>query len=616
MAILATQDALKPDLDVTPLLARMTFLFMLPFPLIAPLAGVLADRLSRRWIMIFADLMRAAVLIFFFSLINFFTDTLHATWLQDWAPFIPLGMVGIFAAMFAPSRQAILPTLVPGDSLVQANALISGLGLIGTMAATVVSGVLADRGHLQFAFRLDAATFAASGLCVFMMTRKHAPGSARIHETPESFLTGLREGFRYVRGHRRVGQLLFIAAIFWFMGATVRSVAPAVVKQVYHGGFTEMARFPAWIALGIATGAIILTLLGRALRSEVAMSWSLVGTGVGIGGLALSVFAPLSPSTAHILGAVSIYIGGVFGAGITVSYNALLQRIVPNQFRGRVYGILNIVTVGSLLMATGTLGIPSWDNLDAWAGWILSGVSIVLIIVGIGSIWIRIRQLPLHARYAVAQELVQFICTFWYRLRRDGYCTIPRSGPVIITANHESTIDPFLIYSCCNYRYISFMIAAEYYNMRLAGSPIRWMKSIPVRRGENDMSATKTLSRRLKAGEALGIFIQGGIRNRSDEDDGLKNGVALFALRTGAKVIPAHISGTNQSESTVRPLFMRHNARIRFGPPVDLSEFKNSRGKDELNAASRKIFAAVKALAPANPPTPDADTDADADKVP
>ena len=69
MAILKTQDALKPDVDITPLMARMTFMLFVPFLLLAPVAGLLADRFPRRGLMVLADVARAAIMISFGVLI-------------------------------------------------------------------------------------------------------------------------------------------------------------------------------------------------------------------------------------------------------------------------------------------------------------------------------------------------------------------------------------------------------------------------------------------------------------------------------------------------------------------------------------------------------------------
>jgi len=595
-AILATQHALDADVDVTPLLARMTFVFMLPFFLLGTLTGAVADRLPRRWIMIAADVIRVGIMLTFLTWITRCT----AAFGSEWGPFVPLGLVGVFAAFFSPARSAMVPALVRQEELIPANAMIGGLGMIAVMFAALFSGELAGRGLIREAFAIDAATFAASAVCVLLISRRWGPINEHRSEKPLPLLRSVRDGALYIGTHHRVAQLIGVAVVFWLSGAAVRSVIPAVVKNVYGGGFPEMARFQVWIGLGLAVGAVIITIVGRALRSEWAISWFLVGAGLGIWGMVLSVFAGFAPSTAHVIGAISIFGAGICGAGLQASYMALLQRIVPDAFRGRVFGVLDVATNAGLLAVTGVLAIPRWEHLDRWVGVILMVVATLLVAVGLLSYFVRTRDLPFDRTFALVRSLNEFMVRFWYRCRCDTRCTIPRSGPVIVTANHVCPIDPLLVYATCNYRRLSFMIAAEYDNIPVAKYFIHLARCIPVRRGQNDIKATKTALRRLRDGEALGIFIQGGIRGR-EHDDQLKNGVSMLALRSGATVIPAHISGAEERGGVIRSLFSRYRVRIAYGPPVDLSEFADRRGPEALDAATQKIFEAINALAPARP---------------
>ena len=73
----------------------------------------------------------------------------------------------------------------------------------------------------------------------------------------------------------------------------------------------------------------------------------------------------------------------------------------------------------------------------------------------------------------------------------------------------------------------------------------------------------------------------------------------MLALKTGAKVIPAYISGVKHHDNVILGLIVRHRARVRFGAPVDLSEYEaGGGGREQVRLASRRIYAAIKALAP------------------
>jgi len=317
----------------------------------------------------------------------------------------------------------------------------------------------------------------------------------------------------------------------------------------------------------------------------------------------LSVFLPMSPGLAGGLGAAGIILSGLFGVATMASYNSLLQRIVADRFRGRVFGVKDICATGGVLLATGLLAVPQWPHLDRWVGYILLVVAVLTFVAGWVSLRIRLARGPFRAILTFVINFNEFWAKFWYRLQVVGRSTVPHTGPVIVTANHTCAADPFFICAAVTYRPLAFMVAREYSNIPIVRFFLGLVECIPVRRDGNDTAATKQALRHLRAGKALGIFIEGRIIPPGEVGEP-RDGVALLALRTGAKVIPAHISGTRYHDGVAREMLARHRALVRFGPPVDLSEFAEAGGgREAIQAASAKIYAAIKALDPGDAET-------------
>ncbi len=590
MALLKTQHALSVDVDITPLTARMTFMFFVPFFVLAAGTGWLADKLPRRAVMVTADILRCVVLFSFARLIG---------WTQDWGtwgPFVPLLIVGIFAAMFSPARQALLPTLIRSDQLVRANGLISGLGIIATMISVAMSGYLADRYAPTFAFRIDAITFLLSAVFLLLIKppQLHVEDSKKKENT--SPLKELADGFRYIKSHRHLKELLIIASIVWFCGPLVNSVIPAIARDVYGGSYATISSYRIFLGAGFVVGAILISILGDALRSEIAITWGLLGISLSIFIFALSVFLPFDPSVLSSIGAVGVTLAGLFAVAVMASFDSLMQRTTADRYRGRVFGVKDLCTTGALLVATGLLGVPQWTRVDRWVGWILLAVAVISLIAGLWTMKVRLRRGPHSPKLNYLENLNEFISKFWWGLKRVGPCTVPRTGAVIVTSNHRNSIDPLVLLAGVRYRILSFMIAAEYVNWPIVHYVIAAAECIPVRRGTRETGPTKQALRFLEQGRGLGIFIEGGIV-RPGETPKPKDGVAMLALRTGAKVIPAYISGVTYRESVVLGLLTRHRARVRFGPAVDLSEFQHDpKNRDTIRAATRKIHEAIYAL--------------------
>ncbi len=592
MAILKTQNALSPEVDVTPLYARMTFVFFLPFLLFSPITGWLADKLPRRGLMVVADLARVAILFFFASLI---------TWSQSfsiWGPILPLFLVGAFAAVFSPARSAMLPTLIEPTQLIRANGFISGLGFIATMAAAVIGGYLADHYEPMLAFRIDAGTFVVSAIILALLRPPKFRRAEASAVQSSNVVSEVCAGFRYVWCHRHVRELLIVAAIIWLCLPLVNSVIPAVVRDVYHGTYTMMSSFRAIPGAGLILGAIIIIVFGDALRAEIAMTWGLVGLGAALLVFAISTLVPTTPATAARIGAVGVFFAGLFTVAVMASFNSLLQRTVANRFRGRVFGVKDLTCIAALLLATGSIGIPQWKRVDQWVAWILLAVVALTFFAGFTVLRIRLQRGARGPALTWIENLNEFFSKFYWRLRRVGRCTVPLEGAVIIVSNHTCSADPSLLSAALPYRSISFMVAAEYATQPIVRSIVKLLECIPVKRNSRDAGSMKAAMRHLRAGKAMGIFIEGKI-TPPDEIVEPKEGAAMLALKTGTPVIPAFIAGTKYHDNILPGLLARHNVTVHFGPPVDLGDDDNAKPtREQIQLASQKIYQAIKSLAP------------------
>lgn len=595
VALLRWQHAMESlEGDITRRQAIMTFAFMAPFFLFGPLFGALADRLPRRLIMISADIVRMVIMFEMFRILAGLQSWILPGYdaatqpLQLQVAIIPLVGLGIFAAMFSPARLALLPTLVRPDQFVRANALTAGLGMIATIASAVVGGYLAQRYSPDANFRVNAATFFASAICLFLI---RSPVQVAATSSDHG-LAAIAQGFQYVRRHRLVREILVVAVVLWIAASIVRSLIPAIVKEVFHGTYQDMGIYQGILGIGLVAGSIALTIIGPTLKSPLAISWSLKLAGVcGLvlaGGTAWHWPRP-------VCGAALAGVG-FFGAGIQVSVNAMLQRLVPNHLRGRIFGVHDLFTMAGLLLTTGIIGIPDWGAIDRSIAWIMLGASLLLLGFGIWTTRLRLNRGRWGPAITFWVNLSAFHCRFWARLKRPGLCTIPYDGPVIVAANHNSTLDPFVLNAGSPNRYISYMIAAEFTKIPLFNRLLKSVDAVPVTRSGVDTASVKAALRHLSNGKCLGIFPQGGIRNPSEPFE-VRDGVGMLALRSGAVVIPAYIDGIKYTDSVIAPLIQRQHARVRFGKPVDLSEFKGrEKDREAYREASQKIADAILAI--------------------
>lgn len=296
-----------------------------PF-LVSPLAGVVADRYNRKWILIVADLGRI------FTALGFLlVDEPDEVWLLYLFSCLQLGISGFFY----PARSAILPDIVPAHAIGAANALTSTTWSVMLALGAALGGLVAGTWGLKPAFLIDAVTFVLSAWCIVQVKLDVQSG---IGAAERSVGAGLRQyfaGLRYLKEHREVAYItLHKAALVLFFGAPLEVVNVAIARDVFvvgEGGSLSLGLMYALAGVGTGLGPI----LGRyytgdriaALRWAIALAYAIAAIGLWIVGT---------------LSSLEIVLFGVFvrscGSGILWVFSSqILLQVVPGEVRGRVF---------------------------------------------------------------------------------------------------------------------------------------------------------------------------------------------------------------------------------------------------------------------------------------
>lgn len=204
----------------------------------------------------------------------------------------------------------------------------------------------------------------------------------------------------------------------------------------------------------------------------------------------------------------------------------------------------------------------------------------------------------IHGGLRVLSWLNKVYCGLWHRLDVVNPAPLPERGPAILIANHTCGIDHMLLQSGCE-RVLGFLIAKEYYDYWLIHPICRWLGCIPVRRNGNDLSATRTALRALEEGRVVPMFPEGRILPKSGREIGEgKHGVAFLALHSRVPIVPAYICGTPETNDIVKSLVTPSQARVVFGPPIDLSDIPADAPSDRatLVVVTERLMGAIHAL--------------------
>ncbi len=189
-------------------------------------------------------------------------------------------------------------------------------------------------------------------------------------------------------------------------------------------------------------------------------------------------------------------------------------------------------------------------------------------------------------------------CSFWHRLELVDEAPLPTHGPALLISNHTCGIDNFLLQAGCR-RVLGFVIVHEWYDHWLCHPFCRLIHAIPVRRDGRDVTAIRAALRALEAGSVVPIFPEGRIHPDSGRSFlEPRPGAAFLALRAGVPVVPAYIRGTPPTRSIWKALYTPSEARVVFGPPIDLSRYSTGGAveRETLEEVSELLMSSIRSL--------------------
>ncbi len=313
---------------------------LLGFALAAPFAGLIADRLNRRRLMIACDLARAVLVLGFL-------------WVDE-AREVPLlyalamaqMMIG---ALFIPARSASIPNIVSARDLLTANALLAATWSTLLAVGAAAGGFAADLLGLQAVFVIDSLSYCVSAAYLLRTTipqRTERPSGPLVRTAAQ----GILSGWRYVLGHPHVARALLVKPA-WTLAGNAMVYMLALLGARLMPGSPSIGIGLLYAARGLGTG--IGPIVARALVP--ARRWWPAMFGLGICFSAVNYFTVGSVAwTAWILLPV-VLAHATSGANWTFS-TVLLQERSPDAVRGRVFAsewlLLTLLDAGAILIAS------------------------------------------------------------------------------------------------------------------------------------------------------------------------------------------------------------------------------------------------------------------------
>ncbi len=363
MQLVAVSAILYDITHRTSWLGLSTMASLLPAVVITPYAGVLADQISRRLILVLTQvtqMLSAGVMWWLYR-------THHIT---PWRIIGLTFITGVSTGFQTSVWQSFIPSLVPEKLLTSAVKLNSMQYTLARAIGPAVAGWAVKAWGPGSAIFANAATYPlVIGVLLFVNPRANARMSP-----DEKVLTALLDGARYMWHSRRLRLALIVALITAMFGQSLQYIAASISVNILHHKSNDNGTLLIGLGIGAVTASLLSTVYGERIRRS-----TRVVTGMGLY-LTMTAVLASGPSFPVAIGAFAI--GGVAHFTILVVLSTLIQSEVPDHMRGRAVSFYFLAILGGLPIGSQILGTLS----DAFT--VRTALAMDAAVIGIVLVWL------------------------------------------------------------------------------------------------------------------------------------------------------------------------------------------------------------------------------------
>ncbi|MCK4895228.1 MAG: MFS transporter [Candidatus Heimdallarchaeota archaeon] len=380
------------ELTGSPLLMGiLAIVWLLPFVILAPIAGALADRFDQRKLMLYSNIVSAIASIGFVIIYLFKDQLIQIEYVAGqpvpnylhvlWPLFVLCFINSSSAAFFFPSRNAYTRLIVKKKNLLVANSVGSSVFQVATIIGFVLAGLLAAESYL-LSFIVNASTFAVSGILIgtiFFIGRKPPEvmreKSKNIRQELKRSGVDVAVGYRTIRKHPKISYMLLVFSFITFSFGAI-SVLFIVILQGEMGlGQTWYGILQALMGTSGIITAVILMRIGRIKRKILVLN-------ITFSAVTISMYIFAVVRNLYVM-AVIMFSYGIMSVCINVPSTTLIQESVPYELQGRVFGTQQLLQNFAQLIGMGIVSLIAEYVLPMYVLLVSSGILTVTIIIGL-----------------------------------------------------------------------------------------------------------------------------------------------------------------------------------------------------------------------------------------
>jgi MFS family permease len=306
---------------------------MVPLLIMSPIGGSLADRMSRRRLLLISVVLSTLV-----------AAALSITYAAGWASFgvlLVFALVGgCVASLGAPVQQAIIPELVPSESL-RNGVVLNGMQFnVARALGPLLAGLIIAQWGAATAFWVNTMSFGAMIGALLLMRPRPAPSDGE----HQGFVASFVQGARYARSQRGLMVAMTLGSLVGFALAPVQWLVPVIATDLFNADASQFGLLAGAFGLGSVAGAIVLLNVDNRVSNRQLISMGLPGLAIGLAALAIS------PVLA--LGVLAMMFAGLSFMAVMATLMTSLQALCADAYRGRVMSLWMMVFGVTLPLGT------------------------------------------------------------------------------------------------------------------------------------------------------------------------------------------------------------------------------------------------------------------------
>ncbi|HEV8051236.1 MAG TPA: MFS transporter, partial [Parachlamydiaceae bacterium] len=468
------------------ILAITGAIFVLPFLLFSASSGTMADRFSKRNIIVLTKTLEFVTL----SL-----GVLAFQYESKIGSYFVLFLMATLSAIFGPSKYGILPELVASDKISKANGLMTSFTFLAIILGTFSASFLLDITNRHFIIAALFSTFMAFIAMAASFCIEYTPPSGSLKRFNIFFLGEITRTLKNASTHPSLLTAIFGSAFFMFLGAFVQlNMIPFALQSLHlsdvQGGYLFLLT-----ALGIGSGCI---LAGKISGKTVELGLvPIAGIGVTISCYLLDLF---SDQLFVVIPLVVIL--GLFGGIYQIPLDSYIQVTSPNTSRGQIVAATNFLSFFGVLCASALLFlITETFGLKADKGFTIVGSLTLLVTIAIG-----FQFFDYFTRF-----IAMILSNLHFKTKLKGIENIPEDHPAIFVCTHTAWNDTLLLLGAQRRR-MRFFIQQEMDHRH------PWIKRLyrmlrvvfipDIEPLENNPACLNVIRSTLKRGIAVCIFVE------------------------------------------------------------------------------------------------------------